>query len=298
MSNVRPRMRRLLSSVMVLALGVILDATAAPYSDAPFQRAVFDQARVLAESVEVNNWLNANYRTLSPQQAQGVREHVHALIDSRLKEQFAVSHSLALKPDPVLAILYSWATRLGVYGADDIFQVVRGSSPLQSMGGRAPPPGMVVSLNGEALELSSPGKWSVSVPPSFFVFDLRNGVEPGGQSTQAAVIAMGTAVDVSPPGYSQATVGIIYTENSTPAAFAATWAARFGVPQSVSAEEIQGSIYKSRAVYDPNTRLHKEVVFIEAPKASIAVLYSGLDGTYQWNRPHFVDFLNNLNISP
>jgi hypothetical protein len=281
---------------VAVALSVCFNATAAPYSEAPFQEPVFDQERVLVESVGVNNWLNANYRTLSPEQTRGVREHIHALIDSRMREQYAASRSLVPKPDPLLAVLFSRAARLGVYGAEDIFRVVRGSSPLQTSSGPALPPGITVALNGEALDLSSSGKWSVSVPATFFIFDLRTATESQGLTTEAAVIATGTAPDAAPPGYSQATIAVIYTEGSRPSVFSATWLERFGVPQSVLPEGIDGSTFKSRRAYDSTTRLHKEVVFIESSRASMAVLYSGLDGTFQWNRPHFVDFLRNLNV--
>jgi hypothetical protein len=31
-------------------------------------------------------------------------------------------------------------------------------------------------------------------------------------------------------------------------------------------------------------------------KGTLMVLYSGLDGTYQWNRPHFIDLLASLKL--
>jgi hypothetical protein len=289
-------MRHLLS--LIAALCFCAHATAGPYSDEPFQRPVFDRARMLVEAVQVNNWLNANFTGLSQGQRQAVREHVHALIDSRLKEQYAASKSLIPTPDPVLALMYSWAARLGVYGAADVFAVVRGTSPLQSAGGPSPPAGIAVTLKGEVLELSSAGSWSVAVPVNFFIFDLRSAEEPSGMTLQAAAIAMGTAPDAAPPGYSQATIAIFYAEDLDLQAFTARWTERFGIPETVQAEELQGSTYRSRRAFDQASRLHKEVVFVPSSKGSLAVLYAGLDGTYQWNRPHFVDFLNNLRVVP
>ena len=296
MSNVRPQMRLLLA--LLAAFCLCANATAGPYSEEPFTRPVFDRARMLVEAVQLNNWLNANFATLSQGQRQAVREHVHALIDSRLKEQYATSKSLIPAPDPVLALMYSWAARLGVYGAADVFAVVRGPSPLQPVGGPSPPLGIAVTLKGERLELSSVGNWSVAVPVNFFIFDLRNAEEPSGMASQAAGISTGTAPDAAAPGYSQATIALFYAEDPDLQAFTARWTERLGIPEPVQPEEVQGSAYRSRRAFDQASRLHKEVVFLPSSKGSLAVVYAGLDGTFQWNRPHFVDLLNNLRVIP
>src|SRR5258706_9485845 len=102
--------------VIVLAItSLSAGGQTAGYSDVPLQKPVMDPARALVESVEINNWLNANSGQLTQQQRQSVREHLHALIDSRVKELYLREKTILPKgPDPVLAMLYAWGGRLGV----------------------------------------------------------------------------------------------------------------------------------------------------------------------------------------
>lgn len=261
---------------------------------------MFDQARVVVEAAAVNNWLNANYSHLSATQAQGVREHIHALVDSRVKELYSTTKLLMPpKPDPILATLYSWVGRLGVYGGDDVYVAVRGTYPVRPPPGPQPPEGLALALRGEMFSLSSSaGGWKIAVPFTFFIFDLRNTSEPDGKRTEVAAVSTGSAQDVAAPGYSQATLAFIFTEGAERKAFEQVWAERFGVPLEVMASAVGVPAFTSRRTYDEKTRLHKEVVFVSSGKGSIAVLYAGLDGTYQSNRPHFLSFLANLEVTP
>lgn len=38
----------------------------------------------------------------------------------------------------------------------------------------------------------------------------------------------------------------------------------------------------------------KEAVTVPLETGQLVIVYSGRDGSYQWNRPHFADFLKNL----
>ena len=145
---------------------------------------------------------------------------------------------------------------------------------------------------------SSAGGWKIAVPFTFFIFDLRNTSEPDGKRTEVAAVSTGSAQDVAAPGYSQATLAFIFTEGAERKAFEQVWAERFGVPLEVMASAVGVPAFTSRRTYDEKTRLHKEVVFVSSGKGSIAVLYAGLDGTYQSNRPHFLSFLANLEVTP
>lgn len=270
------------------------------YSDVPLQKPVFEPARVLVESVSINNWLNENYSHLTPQQSQGVRERLHALIDSQIKEIYARDKTiLPKKPDPVLATLYSWAGRVGIYGADEIYRAVRGTAPLEPPPGPRPPDGLAVSLQGDLLKVTSvTGGWVASVPYHFFIFRLINAVGADGNRVETAVVSTGSAPDSVRPGYSQATITILFTPSVKLAPFTKTWLERFNMSASVPVNKIASTSFESRTSYDASTRLHKEAVFLSSRKGSFLVFYSGLDGTYQWNRPHFISFLSNLRLEP
>jgi hypothetical protein len=48
---------------------------------------------------------------------------------------------------------------------------------------------------------------------------------------------------------------------------------------------------KSRHIVDETAQLHKEFTSWSDETGSFAVAYLGIEGTYQWNRQHFIDFL-------
>lgn len=285
---------------VAFSLALSGNASASPYAAEPLEKPVFDQARVVVEAVVVNNWLNANYSHLSAAQTQGVREHIHALIDSRVKEIYSTTKILMpTKSDPILATLYAWVGRLGVYGGDDVYGAIRGTYPVQPPPGPRPPDGLALDLRGDTFSLSSlAGGWKVAIPFTFFIFDLRKTSEPDGKRTEVAAISTGSAPDVAAPGYSQATLAIIFTEGADAKAFEQVWAERFDVPLELIQSAVGGPAFTSRRTYDAKTRLHKEVVFVSSGRGPIAILYAGLDGTYQWNRPHFLSFLENLEVAP
>lgn len=282
----------------VLSANAIAEVTG--YSDEPLQKPVFESARVLVESVSINNWLNENYKNLSPQQTQGVREHLHALIDSQVKAIYARDKTiLPKKPDPVLATLFSWAGRVGVYGADETYRAVRGTVPLEPPPGPRPPDGLAVSLQGDLLKVTSAaGGWEASVPYHFFIFNLSNAVGSDGNRLEAAIVSTGSAPDSARPGYSQATLAIFFAPGVKLGSFTKTWLERLNISANVPARKIASTSFESRTSYDASTRLHNEAVFLSSSKGSFLVLYSGLDGTYQWNHPHFINFLASLRLEP
>lgn len=286
--------------VVCYALSINANAEVTGYSDEPLQKPVFDLARVVVESISFNNWLNENHKRLSPQQTQGVREHLHALIDSQVKEIYARDKTvLPKKPDPVLATLFSWAGRVGVYGADETYRAVRGTVPLEAPPGPRPPDGFTVSLQGDLLKVRSvAGGWEASVPYHFFIFTLSNSVGSDGKRLEAAAISTGSAPDSAKPGYSQATLAIFFTPGVKLESFSKTWLERLNLAATIPVRKIASTSFESRTSYDASTRLHKEAVLLSSSKGSFVVLYSGLDGTYQWNRPHFINFLTGLRLEP
>ncbi len=265
------------------------------YSDEPIRSPVFDSAKVVVETVAVNNWLNVNFSKLPPERYQGVREHIHALIDSRIKEIYSRDKSILPKQaDPILPVLFSWAGRLGVYGADVTYQAIRSTYPVVPPPGPTPPAGLRLALKGELLGITSElGGWSVAVPYYFFIFAASDATGTDARRTQTVAVTMGTAPDIAQPGYSQATLVLFFSPKAHSQGFVETWSERFGI-KGLPRKKVGPTAFESQSSYDSATRLHKEVVFLSSDKGSFAVLYSGLDGTYQWNRRHFIDFVTGL----
>jgi hypothetical protein len=196
-------------------------------------------------------------------------------------------------------MLYSWAGRLGVFGADVIYAAVKGTFPVQPPPGPKPPSGMEVALVAESLVVSSAaGGWRATFPYHFFIFTLDDATASDGRRTEAAIISMGTAPDVAPPGYSQATVALVFVHNADKEKFEEQWLERLRIPASADLRQVGFSKYQSRSAYDQRSRLHNEFVYVPTEKGAFAVFYGGLDGAYQANRPHFLDFMRLLRLPP
>ena len=154
-----------------------------------------------------------------------------------------------------------------------------------------------MSLEGDTLVVSSSsGPWQAVVPFHYFIFGLQSAPTEGARRTEALVVSTGSAPDAAPPGYSQATLAVFFTQGADIKSFEATWLERLQIPGDTKRTTLGQAKYSSRKLFDAAMRLHKEVVFIPSSKGSFAVLYSGLDGTYQVNRPHFLSFLQALKV--
>ena len=271
----------------------------AQYSRQPFEVQAVEPARALVESMAINNWLNENSSRMSEQQRQDAREHLHALIDAQVKRSFFKRGALvAPQSEGTLAPLYSWAGRLGVYGADIVYAAVRGPYPVPVLPGPALPKGLSISLVGEHLALASEfGQWRALIPYHFFVFRAESAAAANGKETEVFLISTGTAPDSAPPGYSQSTIAVFF-EHGRNVEFEDEWVRRLGFKTDTPTNTLGSTPYKSRVKYDSGMRMHQELVYLQNAKGSFAILYGGLDGTYQANRPHFEDFMRMLSVTP
>jgi hypothetical protein len=51
---------------------------------------------------------------------------------------------------------------------------------------------------------------------------------------------------------------------------------------------------ESHRRYDESHNMRYEYVTWSSPKGQFVVAYSGINGTYQWNRPNFLDLLRSI----
>ena len=291
-------MHTLRTLLLIVYLLSLVSTKVFALSEEPMKKAAIEPARVLVEAVGINNWLNANHSKMDSGQTQSAREHLHALIDSRVKELYANTGMLLPKePDQILAILYSWAGRLGVYGADPVYAAVRGNFLVKPPPGPQPPDGLAVGLQNDMLTIaSSAGEWRATVPYHFFIFALNSASTSDSKLIETVAISTGSAPDIARPGYSQATIALFFVAGADPKSFEEEWADRLGIPLRAEQRPVGETRYRSRTVYDAQSRLHKEVAFVPSRKGSFAISYSGLDGTYQTNRPHFLNFLEAIQL--
>ena len=268
------------------------------YSTAPIHSPLFDEAQVVVEAVRINNWLNDNLQSLPPEDVKWPREHLFYLIDSRVKQIYAEQgHVLPLEHDLVLELLFSWAEPLGVHGGSEIFNVIKAPSTPARVSESKLPEGISLALDKDLLRLKSSLGWEVTFPYYFMFFDAKDFVAKNGPRTQLFIISTGATRDVSPAGKSQATLMFLFTpEEHEP--FDRYWATMFGIGPETPAKALGVRKLSSRHAFDVSTKLHKEFTSWSGPAGAYAVAYMGIEGTFEWNRQHFIDFLGAVVDSP
>ncbi|MES2947652.1 MAG: hypothetical protein V4858_03830 [Pseudomonadota bacterium] len=267
------------------------DEAIAGYSKEPLRAPLFDEAQIAAETMAINNWLNANIQKLTYDQMKGPREHLYDLIDSRVKQHYASEQRvLPKKHDLMLEILFSWAEPLGGFGGSQIFNSVKaGSSPTRTPGMKLPE-GLSISLAKDLLTVQSSAGWSVSFPYYFMIWNVGDFTAKGGPRTQLVALSTGAAKDSSQAGKSQATLMFMFSPDEY-RSFESYWRRQLGIGAEIKSNELGVKSLSSRHIVDAPTKLHKEFTSWSNPTGSFAVAYLGIEGTYEWNRPHFIDFL-------
>ena len=268
---------------------------ATSYSTGPYADPVFDAARVAEETPVFDAWLRENLAAVPPERRSEPRDHLFALIDSRAKQlRAATGRALPAGPDLILAALFAWAEPLGVYGGSLVHAAVRPPPRVAPTPQLPVPAPFALHLDGELLVLSAEsGGWSARFPYHFMPWRLDQVTPAGGARTLLAAVSTGTARHAKRPGHSQSTLMLAVAPGADHAAFVEHWSgvARTGDPLPEGADLAS---VRNRVFYDPKSDVHTELLHWRTPAASVALLYAGVDGPYQYNRPHFLDFLRGL----
>jgi hypothetical protein len=261
------------------------------YSVEPLRTPIFDEAQIAVEAMAINNWLNANIQKLTYDQMKGPREHLYYLIDSRVKQHYAAEKRvLPEKHDLILEILFSWAEPLGVFGGSHAFNAVKAPSSSARTPGMKLPEGISLNLTRDLFTVQSSSGWSISFPYYFMVWNVSDFTAKGGPRTQLVALSTGAAKDKSEAGKSQATLMFLFSpEKYEP--FEQYWRDQMGIGAEVKPKKLGVKNLSSRHILDAPTKLHKEFTSWSDSTGSFAVVYLGIEGTYEWNRPHFIDFL-------
>jgi hypothetical protein len=261
------------------------------YSTVPLREPIFDEAQVIAETTAINEWLNTNIRKLSYEQMKRPREHLYYIINSRVKQLYATEKLvLPAKHDPILEILFYWSEPLGVFGGAYAFNAVKSPSFPPKVARMKLPEGIVLNLVNDTFTISSNLGWSITFPYYFMIWNVGDFTAKGGPRTQLVVLSTGAAKDKSQAGRSQATLMFLFSPEKH-ASFERYWREQMGIRADIKLKTLGVKNLQSRHVIDEATRLHKEFTAWSGPVGSFAVVYVGIEGTYEWNRPHFIDFL-------
>ncbi|MFA5905210.1 MAG: hypothetical protein WC836_14850 [Desulfobacula sp.] len=262
---------------------------------------IFPPTRVNDETAIFNTLLTSYYPSItSCKQASMQREYLYALIDSKVKNIYSSTGTIfPSESDEILEKLFSWSEKLCVYGGSLVYNRLRPSSSPEMPMLMKPPKGISINLVDDLFDVkSSEGRWSFTVPYYFMIWGMSDSVLANGLRSQVIMLSTGTARDkVTRIGFSQATLMLVFSPGAELEPFADSWRKVIGFTVSNSEEQelgIRG--LRSQNYLDTNTNIHHEFVSWNTKQGVFAVSYSGLAGTYEWNRQHFLDFLRALKI--
>jgi hypothetical protein len=225
---------------------------------------------------------------------QSLKEKLYLIIDSRVKELYAGRDEFVIPADDlILRETFRWASVMRVPGAQMVWSRLAPGVTQADLPSTVPS-AFNLTLNGSYLTLSaSSPAWSATFPYHFMVADLRDFETSNGQRTLMSIVSTGFGRH-NGDGASQATLMLISSSGESPEAFSDFWLQGFGFDGEVTSGDNLPDGFASYRRFDAETKLHYEVLFPDSRKSLVAVAYLGIDGTYQWNRPHFLNFLKNL----
>lgn len=293
---------RLLFTLLILVMSWPLAAEDHPpqdgYSFAPLEDPIFDKTELVVEFVAFNNWLNSNYSSLSAETLKGPREHLYYILCSYVSELYKTEKVVIPKEhDALLQQMFFWSESLGVYGGSLVYNQLKNSDD-EPMPEVMEVPGIFnLALEHDLFILgSSYNGWSVKFPYYFMIGDMQEFTTPNDMRTQVVTISTGAARDNTEAGHSQATLLLIVSLNGEFEVFSKFWHDRLGIPTEIESTSLPVKGFNSRATYDEASLLHKELTAWPTGFGSFAVAYLGMDGTYQVNRQHFLDFLAQIDL--
>ncbi len=269
------------------------------YTTSILREPVFELAQVVVEVPAINNWLNSNYENLTYEQMKGPREHLYYLIDSYIKNLYAKEKRIIPEQhDLVLEILFSWAERLGVYGGALVYNSIKSTESAEMPPLMKLPDQISLEIDGDLLAISAKEEgWSVKIPYYFMIWNVNDFSATNGMRTQLVTLSTGASVDKSEAGRSQATIMLMYSPDTNLDEFSEYWKQGIGISDKAEEITIDPGNRRSLYTYDAAAKLHKEITIWREPQGAFAVAYLGMDGTYQWNRPHYFDFLRSLKVN-
>jgi len=293
-------MKKLLISIISFAFCIsTASASEVPqkgYSTNTLKEPLFDSAQVALESVRINNWLNSNYSKMSYEQMKGPREHLYYLIDSHVKNYYLAEKAILPKEhDVILEQLFLWSERLGVYGGSKVYNAIKSPKSTALPSFMKLPEHVSISMDNDLLNISEDAEgWSVTIPYYFMIWGVNDFEATNGERTQLIAISTGASKDKSEIGRSHATLMLLYSPGDDISAFRKYWTQQIGIGKDAEKKSLGVENRHSYYSYDPALILHKELVVWKEAGGTYAVAYLGNDGTYQWNRHHFIDFLRSL----
>ena len=237
-------------------------------------------------------WLQQQ-SALSAEQLPGVRERLYAYISADARQRAASGRELIPVPgDSLLQDLFNWADRLGVPGSALVAQKLDGSRSDSAQTS----PGFTISFDSLYTLVAVEEGWRIRLPYYFMIGATTRQTLANGVETSVAIISTLFAQDSTEiPGASQATIFIVSALTS-PAELTAFWLGQLSIQPTETMPTPTRSALRAYRARDAAIRMTKELVVFAPAGRTILFMYVGRDGTYEANRPHFIDVLNTLMV--
>jgi hypothetical protein len=231
-----------------------------------------------------------------------LRRRVYVLIDALVKERFAAGRIAFSQPDVSRAIrYYQWADTLKVPGA---YQVVEYFRKIFAVQADRPSETTPALPDPYRMELQFPlfqvrsdtGQWTVRYPYYFMTEEIRRLVPVEGWESDLVVVSTLFAPARKGKSHSQSRILFAYAEAVEPEAFREHWLRQLGIE---SGKKVKNEVFPGEPAFsrfDKKERQRAEVCFLHTDDGSAAVALVGADGSFQKNRPHYLDFLKNLGL--
>lgn len=273
------------------------------YSTAPLRQPLYAGADLAAQIEAYDIWLSENLDTIANVDVSAAREHLFALIDSVARNRFASDGVIYSERDAEdMRILFARAEGLGVYGGSLVLnQLIGVDEPVPQTQPETQPNTFGLTLDGTDFTLSSKlGGWSVSYPYNFMLWTLADFTPAIGARTQSVSLSTGFARHKNSSEHSQATILLFYSVDGDTEWLERDMRAYYGIPADSVPVEIGLPGLAAHKFLNEERNLRVEYLRIdpgEGKEGALVAVYLGIDGTYQWNRPHFLDFLRSLTAS-
>jgi len=277
-------LRALVLTAVITSLS-LTGAHAQDWSEAPFRTPTPVPRDGLPPDREAFlRWLAQSSATLTQQDAQRAQVRLYTYISELAKHQ---GGRFPAPTDTAAFAIFRAAASLGAPGAD---LVARALYPHPE---RLPAPAAVPSFHltfqPPLFKLASDdGSWGVCYPYYFMAAPAGRQRPTNGALTEIVILSTLTAPDQGPAGSSQATIMLAAAPLADSARHVNAWLTQFGLwPTSPPSGAPAGAWYAGA----PGEPMNRLAVIERLPKRILILVYLGLSGTFESNRPHFFNVL-------
>lgn len=285
---------------MIFVLIALLGLCAPAISGQTFDRQVLASSPVLPpDSVGIvhagiRHWMSQQSGAVPPEYLPPVREDLYRVIQSVIWHTTESLGTTELRGSDNAATLFDLATYLGVYGAGLVARDLAESDDLELASPLLPTSPMRMQYSRPLFELAWDGGWAVSFPYYFMVWGADVAPADAGGTGFVAISTLHGRHTVA-PRTSQATILMVTTRETGTEEFSVEWRRNLGIPDEAMCEADDWPIVAThRACHENLEGVMVEAGILTSAWGSVLLVYSGLGGTFEANRPHFHAFLESF----